>query len=76
MKKRGSSALTDAMFCFLFSGGFLLFGFWYPLVLVKRYYEDDFRAGGAVDLALIIGLVYGVRAIRSLFRLSERGERK
>jgi hypothetical protein len=71
MEKHVSSALTHAMFCFLVSGGFLFFGFWYPLFLVKRYGEDDFRAGGAVDLALVISLVYGVRAIRSLLRLAE-----
>jgi hypothetical protein len=76
MEKRVSSALTHASLCFVVSGGFLLFGFWYPLVLVKRYNEDDFRGGGAVDLALIIGLVYGIRAVRSLFRLAEHSERR
>jgi len=66
MKKR-ASRLNHAILCFLFSGAFLFFGFCYQLVLVKRYREDDFRGGGAMDLALIIGLVYGGRAIWSLF---------
>ena len=75
MNKSVPSPLIHALLCFLFSAGFLVLGYWYPIFLVKRYGEDDFRGGGAVMLALIFGSVYGVRAVLSLFHLAERGER-
>ena len=64
-----------ALLCFLLSAGFLVLGYWYPVYLVKRYGEDDFRGGGAVMLALIIGVVYGIRAVLSLFHLADCGQR-
>jgi hypothetical protein len=75
MKKGASAQLINALLCSLVSAGFLVLGCWYPAYLVKVYHEDDFRGGGAMSLALIVGLVYAVRAILSLFHLGGRDQR-
>ena len=74
MNERVSSRLIHALLCILISAGFLVLGYWYPAYLIKRYGEEDFRGGGAVLLALIMGVIYGIRALLCLVYLADRGE--
>lgn len=77
------STLVDAVLCSFCSAAFLgiLFG---TAHLVHHYqmmlnpyspYDDlDFRAGGVLLIPLILGLVYGMRAIVSFIRFFVRGK--
>ena len=56
------SSLIHGLICSLLSVGFLVLGVWYPIRYAQQYGENDFRAGEALLLSLIVGVAYGARA--------------
>lgn len=74
------STLVDAVLCSLCSAAFLGICFWtgqlvhHYQMMLSPYDDLDFRAGGVLLIPLILGLVYGMRAIVSFIRFFVRGK--
>lgn len=56
-QSQNRSSVMHGLLYLLLSAGFLVLGFWYPIWLSKQYEENDFRAGQALLLSLVAGLI-------------------